>query len=430
MTLHACLVRIRASRWSLRGALAALLVVGAAATSVSCVGARVDLDPQFYGDPGSDAAQRRLAADMADFAFAMHRSLLATSPHANIVTAPQAVAGPLTALYSGAIGPSRLHFERALSLRQGGSALHETMGALHRRASGTAGADLHGMIWHPADVPLNEGSANLIQERYGIPVAPQDCRGSAARCRQAINDWIQEHTDGVVRDLFSGRTPRRSTSLLLTTSGALDATWSQPFRVLGTFDQSFAVPGTSGVPVPTMRQMSNQLNGTVDGHRFVDLGLADGRFAATFVLPATTLEALEAELTGSLYTRILRALAAGPVDVKLPRVTINQQHYLTEPLRSLGLTLPLREGRADLSGLGGDIRQLWLTDVLQHAALRVDEHGVSSNGPSNGGGTTDFIELDDRTTMTEYVFDRPFLVIVRHVETSSIVLLARVVDPR
>ena len=170
--------------------------------------------------------------------------------------------------------------------------------------------------------------------------------------------------------------------------------------------------------------------------------------AMTLVLPKN-LPAFESKLDGALLSRIVTKLDAErtafaepecppefdagcyPYDLRLhlPRFSIDSRAELGELLAAAGM--PRAFGAtADFTGIhapeSGEA-PLFISAVIHQANIDVDEHGTEAAaatavGMDTGGGPS---ALDNITIR----FDRPFLFLVRDVETGTILFMGRVVDP-
>jgi serpin B len=92
----------------------------------------------------------------------------------------------------------------------------------------------------------------------------------------------------------------------------------------------------------------------------------------------------------------------------------------------MGMPLAFFARQADFSGMAPG-RDLFLGDVIHGATISVDEAGTEATG------ATAVVVCAGEPVQVEVVtvtVDRPFLFLIRNLETGSILFLGRVVDPR
>jgi serpin B len=89
----------------------------------------------------------------------------------------------------------------------------------------------------------------------------------------------------------------------------------------------------------------------------------------------------------------------------------------------MGMPLAFSEG-ADFSGMTGS-RDLFISDVIHKAFVAVDEAGTEA-----AAATAVMMKLAAvPEEPVEVTVDRPFLFLIRDIETGAILFLGRVVDP-
>ena len=92
---------------------------------------------------------------------------------------------------------------------------------------------------------------------------------------------------------------------------------------------------------------------------------------------------------------------------------------LADVLSSLGMSDAF-SGAADFSGMDGT-RSLFIDSVVHKAFVSVDEHGTEA-----AAATGVMMTLSLPTTMR---IDRPFVFLIRDLETETILFLGQVLDP-
>lgn len=130
---------------------------------------------------------------------------------------------------------------------------------------------------------------------------------------------------------------------------------------------------------------------------------------------------IDGGLTSAWLTTLLGDLSpSGIGGVTMPKFDCRFKASLAEAMQSLGM-MDAFDGNADFSGIDGT-RSLLITDIIHEAFVKVTEDGTEA------GGATAVVAGD--TSVPEWVtIDRPFLFLIRDVQTGAVLFLGRVLDP-
>jgi len=108
------------------------------------------------------------------------------------------------------------------------------------------------------------------------------------------------------------------------------------------------------------------------------------------------------------------------VDVYLPRFKVDHSALLNDDLKSLGMGVAFAAGQADFSKTCRG--QVWISRVIHKAVVDVDERGTV-------GSAVSAVE-EAFCGPTTFIFDRPFLFLIRDEKTGLILFVGAVEDPR
>jgi serpin B len=111
------------------------------------------------------------------------------------------------------------------------------------------------------------------------------------------------------------------------------------------------------------------------------------------------------------------------VNLRFPRFEFRTNAFLSGALAELGMPLAFSEA-ADFSGMTSAER-LFIQEVIQEAFISVDEEGTEAAAATAviAGATSAPIDIVDLTV------DRPFIYLLRDIETGAIPFMGRVIDP-
>ena len=116
-------------------------------------------------------------------------------------------------------------------------------------------------------------------------------------------------------------------------------------------------------------------------------------------------------------------MAEQNVMLSLPKFQFDSSFSLKQALSSLGMPLAFSDN-ADFSGMDG-AHDLFISDVLHKAYVSVDEAGTEAAAAS-----AVIIGLTAMPSSTVVLaIDRPFIFLIRDVQTGTILFVGRVMNP-
>jgi serpin B len=380
-----------------------------------------DLDAQVAGNTA-------LALDLYRYLSAKSTDDLFFSPH-SISTA-------LAMTWAGARGQTEQEMVETLHFLLPQERLHPVFNALdlelESRAEGGQGSDGQGFrlrivnsTWVQKGYPLLMTFLDVLAESYGAAVHLVDFMGDTEGARQTINAWVEEQTETRIRELLPAGSVDPLTCLVLVNAVYFNAAWAKPFAAEDTYDATFLRVDGSGVTAAMMHQRGDFPYARGDGWQAIELPYEGEDLGMLVVLPDRGRFAeVEGGLDAARLSALVGALAERNVVLSLPRWTlVGTTFSLKEALSDLGMASAFTLA-ANFSGITGG-RDLWVSDVLHQAFVKVDEKGTEATAATavifpRGSAPTDAVVLD---------VDRPFLYLIRDRPTGAVLFLGRVMDP-
>ncbi|KAM6954024.1 serpin peptidase inhibitor, clade A (alpha-1 antiproteinase, antitrypsin), member 10a [Aplochiton taeniatus] len=361
-----------------------------------------------------------LSGRNADFAARLYRAI-ASRTDDNVCFSPLTISMGLAALMSGTEGSTRLQLLQGLTLTSLEPSqipelfqkLRETISATNQfnfdRVVGLFPSQQFSVPSDYREVVLNKYGGKIQNLDFSDPLASQN----------AINEMGEQGTNYVIKDLVSTVNPQ--SQLMLATAAYFKGQFALAFNASFTQEERFYVGKYRIVTVPMMFRSDKYYLAYDSSLKLGVLKLAMSGGAAMLVLlpdEDVDITSVDEEITAERFQGWVKQLKKTKLEVQLPKFELEQSYSLTNLLPGLEVR-EVFEASADLSGIGGDIG-LKLSEVVHKAAIAVDE---ISNGL--GGGTVNiFASLPPRLTI-----NRPFLFLVYHESTRSILFMGRVVDP-
>ena len=147
------------------------------------------------------------------------------------------------------------------------------------------------------------------------------------------------------------------------------------------------------------------------------------QFSLTVLMPTNNqgLKPFIANLDPGLLKATYRKMDSGRAIVLLPKMKLSYKNDLLDDLDE-PLGFPLKKanlGKMGQSLLGGKIK---ITRVQHKSVLEVDEKGAEGAAVTSVGATV-------TSAPPRLYFDQPYLVVLRHVPTNSLLFIGRVMEP-
>jgi serpin B len=279
--------------------------------------------------------------------------------------------------------------------------------------------------WGQEDYEFLAAFLNVLAENYDAGMRLLDYAEDPEACRQIINDWVSEKTNGKIKDLIHAGGITTLTRLVLTNAIYFKAAWLYPFEEENTGDGTFFLADGSEVSVPMM-QLSATLN-YKDGrnYRAVQLPYDTNNMSMVVIVPDEgDFESFESSLTAESISDIIGSLKQQKLNLSMPKFEFEYKAGLKEILQTMGMTDAF-SGNADFSGMTGE-EALAIDDVLHKAFIAVDEKGTEA-----AAATAVMMagSAPDPSSPLDFTIDRPFIVLITDNITGSIIFIGRVMNP-
>jgi serpin B len=384
----------------------------------------------------STAGQSDLAAQVDGnnaFAFDLYRVL--KGAQGNLFYSSYSISQALAMTYAGARETTEKEMAGTLHFILPQGRLHPAFNSIDQqlsaRGQGAKGKDGKGFrlnivnaIWGQAEYAFLADYLDLLAQNYGAGLRTLDFRGAPEASRQAINKWVEDQTEQRIKDLIPAGVIDPLTRLVLTNAIYFNAAWANNFDKNLTQPAPFHLLDGSTVDVPMMRQTERLGYTAGDGYQAVSLPYDGRELEMVVLLPdegkfAEFEKSLDAGKAGS----IIKSIVAKQVALSLPRFKFESEFSLGKELSGMGMPTAF-SSQADFSGMTGN-RDLSISEVVHKAFVGVDEAGTEA------AAATAVIMRATAMPVTplEVTVDRPFIFLIRDIQTGSVIFVGRVVNP-
>jgi serpin B len=259
---------------------------------------------------------------------------------------------------------------------------------------------------------------------YGAGIQMLDFMNAPESSRIVINQWVSDQTENTINNLLPEGSITPATLLVLTNAIYFNAAWESAFSENLTSPAPFYLSDNSQVMVPMMKNEAKYGYVDAEGYQAVELSYNGLKLSMLVIVPDSGLfETFESQFNEEQLNRIIRSISRKDVILRFPKFKFGSGSIsLRKILSEMGMTDAFSFA-ADFSGISG-IANLAISDVVHKAFIAVDEAGTEAAAATG----VVFVE----TSIPQYIdvfIDRPFIFLIRDIETSAILFMGKVVNP-
>ncbi|XP_016078979.1 PREDICTED: serpin B3-like [Miniopterus natalensis] len=365
----------------------------------------------------------------------------------NIFFSPLSITSALAMTYLGSQNHTAseiqkvLHFNEVTGSTQGGAtkAHVEEPGSIHQqfqklltelnKPTDAYKLSLANRLYGEKKIQFLQEYLDNVKEFYLASVESADFVNAAEESRKMINSWVERQTNEKIKNLFPEGSLDHTTVLVLVNAIYFKGQWNKRFDPEVTEPGKFWLNKDTSKSVQMMQQ-SHKFNFTsledVQAS-ILEIPYKGEELSMLVLLPNEIdgLQQLEATLTAEHLVAWTRSRNASLRDVRLqlPRFAVEESYGLKATMAALGMVDAFDPKRADFSGMtrsGG----LVLSKVVHKSFVEVTEEGTEAAAATGAGAVTTSLPV-----YTTFRCDHPFLFLIRHNKTSSILFFGRVSCP-
>ncbi len=381
--------------------------------------------------PGADI--RPLRESGAQFAVDLYKVVCLESGEENVMLSPFCISSALGMVWAGARGETEAEMAEVLRLRgepaEIHAGFHRLIGLILREdvepVDDPVTLNFANALWVERTYPLLDEYTGIVRDSYRAEAENLDFQGDPEGGRAEINRWVEEKTEGLIKDLLAPGSITRATRAVLTSAVYFKGDWMHRFNPEATMPGTFTTFAGDPVEVRFMHRTGDYPFYAGEGCRALSLPYSDGRCRMLVILPDGDLRRFEREFTVETLRRLDEGLAEREVALTMPPFRFNTTYGLVEILSDMGMPLAFDCGAADFSGFSGS-RDLFISEVIHKAYVKVDETGTEAAAAT---GVVMALTAMPADPPERFVLDRPFMFLIVDDLSGAVLFMGRVADP-
>ena len=338
----------------------------------------------------------------------------------NTFFSPLSIWIALAMLYEGAEGESAAQLQKALYLPKNKTILEQNIKYLLDNLNSGKNYTLKiaNALWPQANSSVKEDYIRVLENYYNAYLQYLNYAKDPEKAREIINSWVENQTNGKIKDLLHKGDVTPKTILVLTNAIYFYGLWKYPFNASKTTDDYFLTP--HGKVKTKMMHNELTLNYTEDDKaQVVELPYQGKNISMLVMLPKTK----DFKINLTIIQKWEENLRDARVNISLPKFDIKERLGLRDSLENLGIRDVFNPAKANLSGIAPSLS---VSSVVHQSYVKVDEKGTEAAAATGVSVKATAIPI-----LPHVVFnaDHPFLFIIQERTTGSILFMGWVADP-
>lgn len=367
-----------------------------------------------------------------EFALDLFNEICSTG-ESNVFFSPLSISAALGMTYAGAEGETAsemadvLHFSRSPEIIA--REFHHLTESLESAATSERDSGepftlaISNGLWVQNGFSLLDSFVSELTTCYSAKVENLDFQNDSEGSRETINSWVAESTMDRILDLIPTGVLGADTRVVLTNAVYFKASWQHQFNAHLTADGRFILENGSAVTVPMMSQEEHFSYGAADQWEAVSMNYAGGSASMLIILPAGSMDDFVNSFDEDLLNEVNESMTSQNVLLTMPGFEFTEAISLSDILKDMGMATAF-SGAAVFSGMTGN-RDLFISDVLHKAFVKVDEEGTEAAAAT--AVVMNLLCVPEPPV--EMNINKPFVFLIVDNTTDAILFMGRVMDP-
>ncbi|KAK2858637.1 hypothetical protein Q5P01_003257 [Channa striata] len=379
------------------------------------------------------ASSTPLSKANTSFSLALFKKLDQHDKTANIFYSPFSISSALAMVMLGSRGDTATQMSECLKTQDCHDDVHASFAQLLNelnKPDAPYSLNVANRLYGEKSYQFVEDFLVKTRKYYAAELEPVDFKNSSEAARVNINNWVEKrHKDVLVKGVVDNMT-----RMVLVNAIYFKGNWNKQFQETATRDAQFRINKNETKPVKMMHQKSKFPFTYISeaSCQILEMPYKGKELSMLIFLPTNIddnsmgLEKLEKELTYENFVEWTRPDMMNEVEVQvgLPRFKMEVKYDMKNVLVSMGMVDAFNQAKSDFSGMS-PANDLFLSKVVHKAFVEVNEEGTEA-----AAATAAIMMLRCAFPTTTFIADHPFLFVIRHNATMSVLFVGRYCSPQ
>ncbi|XP_061781414.1 glia-derived nexin [Nerophis lumbriciformis] len=365
----------------------------------------------------------------SDFGIQVFQQVARSKPLENVVISPHGVASILGMLLPGGHGRTRKQILTALRYKKNGP--YRMLKKLHKTLTAKSNQDvvlIANAMFSQEGFPLERSFVDTNKANFRAESKTMDF-SDPQRAADKINAWVSNKTKGHISKLVRADVLDSAlTRLVVANAIYFKGLWKSRFQPEDTKMRPFTGGNGNVYKVPTMSQLSVFNTGIATtpqevNYWVIEMPYRGNTISMLIVLPTeedTPLSDVIPHINTATVQSWNKLMHMRKVRLLIPKFTADAEVDLKAPLSVLGLTDMFSQDKADFRHLSSE--PVYVSKALQKAKIVMDEDGTTASAATTA-------ILMARSSPPWVSVDRPFLFLIRHNPTGTLLFMGQINQP-
>lgn len=398
-----------------------VIIFAVASVLISCN----DSTPPEHSNPPNlrtlSAAEAKVASSGNEFAFNLYREVQDTEP-SNTFISPLSVGYALGMALNGATAETR---QSILNTIDFGDLTADEVNIAYRDLTSLllsmdnqTKISIANSVWNHDDFTVKNSFSNIITQYYDGTVQALNFR--APETRNTINQWVEDKTNGKIKDLLGEISPDEV--MFLINAIYFKSNWSYQFDKSKTHKAPFTKLNGSSTEVDMMFSKGVSLSRYHhEDFMLIDIPYGNEQFRMTLLVPSSSKNFSEvlSSISADNLEQWLEQSDSLTCELEIPKFKMTWKDDLKGPLGEMGM---LMHGFPDFFE---EEPSLAISRVIHQSFIEVNEEGSEAAAATAIG-----VELTSAPpTPQRITVDRPFLFLIRENHSGVVLFMGQFINP-
>jgi len=362
-------------------------------------------------------------------AMKLYQAIIKLIPGRNVVFSPIAITSMLAISLTGSGGQTRQQLLSLLQLdsadvaelKYGFKKLLYSLQHPHNNSTFT----LANALFFSDGYEFKPEFVDDIVRYYSALVNKMNFVDNPEESRRTINDLVANRTEFKILELLPPGSVNALTLLMMTTAIYFHAEWMYPFDAKNTELKPFNLAANHYADMVMMTNKKRYRYYAHQKFKILEIPYSSGTYSCYVLRPDTIsgISDMESVISVDLLNNVIDNLMYHrPVTLTLPSFHISQDISLRSVLGSMGVEELFSPALSDLSGASTGA-ELFISELAHAVKLHFNEKGTEGVA---GIGQIMAMAVDKRI---DFNVNRPFMFLIRHKATKTILFIGRIVRP-